>query len=120
MTIEYTFNDNQTAPFTSVERRAYEHVIRQLLLMQPAVVLLHHYSWWAQGQPPGQFYMGAEAQLTMFSHVSVAVLPCRPRACCHGACLARLGRGHQGASAATHAQDKLLTTHPSLPWHLPT
>lgn len=79
VTIEYTFNDNSTAPMASLDRRSYEHVVRQLLWLgsRPAVILLNHYSWWVgkAGETVGLFYKEPEAQLTVFSHVSAAVLP---------------------------------------------
>jgi hypothetical protein len=72
VTIEYTINENSTAPMTSLERRSYEHVVRQLLRLgsRPAVLLLHHYSWWGGHQPRGLFHKNPEADLTLFSHVS--------------------------------------------------
>lgn len=43
-------NDNDTAPWNLDDRLAYEHLVRHALLLpgQPAVVLLHAYSWWVR------------------------------------------------------------------------
>ena len=76
VTIEYTINENSTAPMTSLERRSYEHVVRQLLRLgsRPAGLLLHHYSWWGGHQPRGLFHKNPEADLTLFSHVGAGAL----------------------------------------------
>ncbi|KAI7846340.1 hypothetical protein COHA_000177 [Chlorella ohadii] len=71
--LEYTANDNEFVGLNSLERRAYEHLLRRLLSLdsRPAVVLLHAYQWWRAaggGMTSGFFYKEPEQQLTTLSH----------------------------------------------------
>ena len=67
-------NDNELVSFNSLERRAYEHLLRRVLSQdsRPAVVMLHAYQWWraaGSGMTSGLFYKEPEQQLTVLSHV---------------------------------------------------
>lgn len=66
-------------PLPAAHRKAFEQLLRKLLRLpsRPAVMVLHHYSWWfaAATRPDGSqrggvFWGGAEPQLSQFSHVS--------------------------------------------------
>lgn len=88
-TLARAANDNEYASLNSLDRRAYEHLLRRLLALdsRPAVLLLHTYQWWrAAGSAvtKGLFYKEPEQQLTTLSHV-------------------RHGQGMQGAFSAVCA-----------------
>jgi len=45
---QFTYNEPEDEPFDSPPRRGFEELLRKLLRLRngPAVLLLHHYSWW--------------------------------------------------------------------------
>lgn len=68
-------NESPNLPFTSTDRRSFEHLIRRLLARPnpPAVLMLHHWGWWnsgGDGVDRGLFYFRPESDLTLFSNVS--------------------------------------------------
>ena len=61
----------------SLERRAYEHLLRRVLSLdsRPAVVMLHTYQWWRAaggGVTSGLVYKEPEQQLMTLSQVRQA------------------------------------------------
>ncbi|KAI3428300.1 hypothetical protein D9Q98_006679 [Chlorella vulgaris] len=73
VTLEFSANERADAPFTSLERRSFEQLIRRLLQYpgRPAILLLHHYAWWeapGDGVDRGLFYRQPEGQLTEMAH----------------------------------------------------
>ncbi|KAL4423591.1 hypothetical protein ABPG77_004631 [Micractinium sp. CCAP 211/92] len=71
--VEFTYNEPDNEPFDSPPRRGFEELLRKLLKLKngPAVILLHHYSWWftyGDGVDRGLYYRMGEAQLGLFSN----------------------------------------------------
>ncbi|KAL4442042.1 hypothetical protein ABPG77_011303 [Micractinium sp. CCAP 211/92] len=69
VTLEFTVNERKEAPFTSIERRSFEQLLRRLLSYpgRPAVMMLHHYSWFdsvGDGLNQGLYYAEPESQLS--------------------------------------------------------
>ncbi|KAL4427825.1 hypothetical protein ABPG75_001914 [Micractinium tetrahymenae] len=83
VTLEFTVNERKEAPFTSIERRAFEQLLRRLLAYpgRPAIMMLHHYSWFestGDGLNQGLYYAEPESQLsTLAQFYDVPVLSVR-------------------------------------------
>lgn len=83
VTLEFTVNERKEAPFTSIERRSFEQLLRRLLAYpgRPAIMMLHHYSWFdsaGDGLDQGLYYAEPESQLsTLAQFYDIPVLSVR-------------------------------------------
>lgn len=48
ITVELTYNEHPSLPYSSPDRKGFEALLRKLLRLpgSPAVLLLHHFSWY--------------------------------------------------------------------------
>lgn len=69
--VEFTYNDHEN-PYDSPVRRGFEQLLRKLLALpgQPAVVMVHYYSWWftyGDGLDRGLYYYPGADQMSVFA-----------------------------------------------------